>query len=113
MRRAHSWPMANQRSQPQNQSAQENQHGQRQSFDAMTLSRVDDKHFKAEIRYRDDQGSIESRAFQGTPDEIREKIESQKDLPSAERTRLLRALDIANTPGEIEFREFHQSNERS
>ena len=70
----------------------------------MTLSRVDDKHFKAEIRYRDDQGSLESRSFQGTTNEIHEKIESQKDLPSAERARLLQALDLANTPGDVEFR---------
>ena len=38
-------------------------------------------HFKAEIRYRDDRGNVESRHFEGTPDQIRQHLEDQKDLP--------------------------------
>ena len=137
VRRAYSWPTANQQRNRQDQQGQNDDNndddqqnqGQQQrdqgndqsrqgenqwrSFDAMALSRVDKKHFKAEIRYRDDRGNIETHHFQGTPDEIRQHIDSQKDLPRAERDRLLRALDMANTPDDVEFQEFHLSNQRS
>jgi len=64
------------------------------SFDAMTITRVDTDHFKAEIKYRDKEGRVESRTFQGTHDELRKAIEAQKDLPDSEREHLLRALDM-------------------
>jgi hypothetical protein len=73
------------------------------SFESMTLTQLDDHHFKAEIRYRDDKGKLESHAFDGTRDEIRKDIESQRDLPASERHHLLRAIDMANRPSEFEY----------
>jgi len=73
------------------------------SFDAMTISRVDKDHFKAEIKYRDKEGRTETRTFQGTHDELRKAIEAQTDLPDNEREHLLRALDLPAHGFEIDL----------
>ena len=73
------------------------------TFDAMTLSRIDDDHFKAEIRFRDDEGQLETHTFQGTRAELRKDIESEKHLPASEHNHLLRALDMARHPFEFDF----------
>lgn len=80
------------------------QSGQQQpwlAFDAMTLTRLDKDHFKAEIKYRNDQGKMETHTFQGTRKELRKDIDSEKDLPASERADLLRALDLAQHPFEL------------
>jgi membrane-associated protease RseP (regulator of RpoE activity) len=64
------------------------------SFDEMTLTRLNDRSFKAQIKYEDPSGKIETRSFEGTREEIRKDIESQKGLPRQERQHLLRALDF-------------------
>jgi len=73
------------------------------SFDSMSLSRVGDDQFKAEIKYRDDNGKIETHTFQGTREELRNDIEGEKDLPANERNHLLRSLDLARRPFDLEF----------
>ena len=73
------------------------------SFDSLTLSRTDKDHFKAEIKYRDEKGRVETRDFQGTREQIRKDIEAQKDLPSNERQQLLRAVSMSRYPLETEF----------
>jgi len=73
------------------------------SFDAMTISRVDKDHFKAEIKYRDKEGKVETRTFEGTHDDLRKAIEAQKDLPDSEREHLLRALDMPGHGFEIDL----------
>jgi len=65
-----------------------------ESFDSMTLSRLDANRFKAENSFRDDKGKIEHKKFEGSRQEIHKAIEKQKDLPPAERDQLLRALDL-------------------
>jgi hypothetical protein len=64
-----------------------------ESFDAMTLSNLGNKRFKAEISYRDDHGKVEHKQFEGTRQEIRGAIEREKDLPTIEENQLLRTLD--------------------
>lgn len=61
-------------------------------FDAIALSRLDENRFRAEIRFRDDEGKIQSRVFEGTPDELRKDIEAEKHLPAKEREHLLQIL---------------------
>ncbi len=63
-------------------------------FDSMTLTRKDDKHFKAQISYRDDKGKTESKTFEGSREDIRKAIEKEKDLPAFEREQLLHALSL-------------------
>ena len=50
-------------------------------FDSMTLSQVDENHFKAQIQYRDDKGKVDTRNFEGTRDEIRTAIALRKIYP--------------------------------
>jgi len=73
------------------------------TFDAMTISRVDKDHFKAEVKYRDKEGRTETRTFQGTHDELRKAIEAQTDLPDSEREHLLRALGMPGHGFEIDL----------
>lgn len=65
------------------------------SFDSMTLTRIGENRFKAEIKYRDKEGKVDARAFEGTRDELRKAIESERGMPDAERGHLLRALDMS------------------
>lgn len=74
-------------------------------FDSMTLTRVDESHFKAQIKYRDNNGKVETHNFAGTRDEIRKAIEGQKDLPANERDHLLRAMDVPAGVLELEVTE--------
>jgi membrane-associated protease RseP (regulator of RpoE activity) len=74
-----------------------------ESFDSLTLSRTDKDHFKAEIKYRNEQGKLETRDFQGTREQIRKDIEAQKDLPTNERQQLLRATSLSSNPWEEAF----------
>lgn len=80
------------------QSSQGNQEKEWLTFDSMNLTRAGKDKFKAEIKYRNDQGKMETHSFQGTRDELRKDIDSEKDLPKSERRDLLRALDLAEHP---------------
>lgn len=73
------------------------------SFESMTLSRVDDKHFKADIKYKNDKGQLEQKHFEGSRQEIHKAIEKEKDLPAREREQLLRALDLRPPMWETPF----------
>lgn len=69
------------------------------SFDSLTLSRTDKDHFKAEIKYRDDKGKLETRDFQGSREQLRKDIDAEKDLPMNEREQLLCDFSIAEPVG--------------
>jgi hypothetical protein len=73
------------------------------SFDSLTLSRTDKDKFKAEIKYRDEQGKLETRDFKGTREQIRDDINAQRDLPANERQQLLRAISLSSNPWEAAF----------
>jgi membrane-associated protease RseP (regulator of RpoE activity) len=79
--------------------SKEAQDAQWVAFDALTLTHIDDSHFKAEIKYRDEKGKIVTRNFQGTHDEIAKAVAAQKDMPAVERNHLLRALDLPLVEG--------------
>jgi hypothetical protein len=63
-----------------------------ESFDALKLTRLDDKRWRAEIDYRGKDQKKEHKSFEGTLQEIRKNVRAEKDLPQNERTHLLRAL---------------------
>ncbi len=63
-------------------------------FDSMTLAQTGKNRFKVQIRYRDENGKIETRRFEGSPGELQKDITSQKDLPKSERDHLLNALNL-------------------
>ena len=66
--------------------------GNWESFDSMSLKKLRDGSFQAEIQYLGKDGKLVKQAFTGTRDAIREQILKQKDLPPAERNQLLDAL---------------------
>jgi membrane-associated protease RseP (regulator of RpoE activity) len=63
-----------------------------ESFDSLSLDKLNGDKYKAVIGYLAKNGSNERLEFQGTRDEIREQILAQKDLPATERNQLLDAL---------------------
>lgn len=72
-----------------------------QAFDAMTLTRTGENKYRAEIKFRDTEGKVETRSFEGTREEIRKAIVADKNLPAVERDHLLGALDAADQPLEL------------
>jgi membrane-associated protease RseP (regulator of RpoE activity) len=71
------------------------------TFDSMALTRMDENRYRAEIKYRDQEGKIDTRTYEGTREDIQKSIESAKDMPDAERAHLLRALDMPGS--DLEF----------
>lgn len=65
-----------------------------QSFDSLTLKKLDNGRFKVEIQYLDKSGKMQSHKFEGSREDIHTAIKNEKDLPKSERSHLLRALDL-------------------
>jgi hypothetical protein len=63
-----------------------------ESFDSLSLAKVNGDQYKAVIGYLTADGTHKSLEFQGTREEIRQQILAQKDLPDTERNQLLDAL---------------------
>lgn len=69
-----------------------------ESFDSLTLQKLEDGQFKAEIQYLGPDGSLAKQQFTGSRDEIRQQILAQKSMPSTERDQLLEALSAREGP---------------
>lgn len=67
-----------------------------ENFDSLTLKKLGDNKFQAEVVYLDKEGKTRKHVFQGTREEIRKSIDAEKDLKPAERTHLLRSLNLWN-----------------
>ena len=65
-----------------------------QSFDSLTLKKLDNDRFKVEIQYLDKSGKRQSHKFEGSREDIHTSIKNEKNLPDNERSHLLRALDL-------------------
>ncbi len=65
-----------------------------ESFDSLTLKKLDDTRYRAEIDYLDKDGQKQHHQFEGTREEIRLQIETEKDLPANEQEHLLRGLNL-------------------
>ena len=63
------------------------------TFKSLTITKLDDDRYRAEIEYRDRDQKALHRKYEGTREEIRKSIEADKDLPADERAHLLRSLD--------------------
>lgn len=81
----------------------QNADNQWSSFDSLTLTRTGAGKFKAEIKYENDKGSMDTAQFEGTRDELRKDINDRKDLPENEREHLLRALNLTSNGFENQF----------
>jgi membrane-associated protease RseP (regulator of RpoE activity) len=80
-----------------------------ESFDAIKLTRIDSKRWKAEIEYRTKDQKKEQKSFEGTLSEIRKDIQAEKDLPPNERTQLIRALNPHEPVFEFHFPPFDRN----
>jgi membrane-associated protease RseP (regulator of RpoE activity) len=74
-------------------------------LDGISLMRVDENRFRAEIRYRDERGRVETRTFQGTRDQIHKDIDALKDRPASERDHLLHVLDMLGRSSDVDLPE--------
>lgn len=63
-------------------------------FDAMTIKSKGNDQLHVEIAYRDKDGKLEERHFDGTREAIEQDIKSQKDMPADEQKQLLQSLDM-------------------
>lgn len=64
------------------------------SFDSMTLKKLEKGRFHASIKHTDKNGKLQTHEFEGTLDEIHEKIDADQDLTPIERKHLLRGLGL-------------------
>jgi hypothetical protein len=79
------------------------------NFDSMTLQKLDKNRFHASIRHTDRQGKMRTHEFEGTLDEIKQKIEADDDMTPSERSHLLRSLNL-HTPPAIPLNAFPDEN---
>lgn len=84
-----------------------------ESFDAMSLERTGKDQYKTEIKFRDKQGKIDSRTFQGSREQIRKDIMSQTDLPKSEQRQLLGSLRLPVELEALEGSNAQQTKENS
>jgi hypothetical protein len=77
-----------------------------ESFDSLTMKRLEDDRYQVEIGYKTKDGKIEHKTFEGTLDAIHRDILAQKDLPADEREHLLRALDKPLDDFQVELPDF-------
>jgi len=71
-----------------------------ESFDSMTLSKLDNGKYRAEMSYLGKDDKMHQLQYEGTREEIRKKILADKELRDSERNHLLRGLDMRE---DIEF----------
>jgi membrane-associated protease RseP (regulator of RpoE activity) len=62
------------------------------SFNSLSLKKLEDGNFRADIQYFGEDGKLVKQTFSGSLDSIREQIMRQKNLPPAERDQLLDVL---------------------
>ena len=60
----------------------------------MTLKKLDNDKFRAEIQYLDKDQKLQKHSFEGTRDEIHKAILNEKDLKPNEREHLLRSMNM-------------------
>jgi len=63
------------------------------TFEALTIKKLDDGRYTAEINFRDRDKQLIKREYTGSREEIRKAVKADKDLPADEREHLLRSLD--------------------
>ena len=68
------------------------------SFDSMTLKKLDKDRFHASINHTDKDGKLQKHEFEGTLEEIQKQVEADTDLLPDERKHLLRSLNLQD-PG--------------
>ncbi|MBS0203921.1 MAG: PDZ domain-containing protein [Planctomycetes bacterium] len=73
------------------------------NFDSLSLKKLGDNRFRAEVQYLDKDGKTQKHVFEGTREEIRKDIDAEKDLKPEERAHLLRSLNLHNPEDDVAF----------
>lgn len=66
------------------------------NFDSLTLKKLENNKFRAEIQYLDKDQKLQKHAFEGTRDEIYKSVVREKDLKPNEREHLLRSMNMGS-----------------
>jgi hypothetical protein len=74
-----------------------------ETFDSMTLKKLSDNKFRAEVQYLDKGGKTRKHTFERTRDEIDKAIQNEKDMKPMERAHLERALGLGNNEDDWEM----------
>lgn len=69
-----------------------------ESFDSLSLKSLGDDRYKAVVEYLSKDGKTRHLEFEGTREEIRDKILHEKDMSAMEKRQLLDALDLDLEP---------------
>ena len=73
---------------------------QSESVDSLPLKNLGNKKLRADVVYLDKEGNARKHVFEGTREELRKAIESEKDLKPGERAHLLYSLNLRNVEDE-------------
>jgi len=65
-----------------------------ESFESLSVKRLEDGRYRAEIEYLDAAGTKKSHVFEGTREDLNGQINQSADLPPAARKHLLNALNM-------------------
>lgn len=64
------------------------------SFDSLTLKKLGDNKFRAEVQYTDKAGKTRKHSFEGTREELGDAIEAEQDMQPIEKMHLLYSLGL-------------------
>lgn len=64
------------------------------NFDSLSLKKLGDNKYRAEVQHLDLEGKMQKHVFEGTREDIRKAIEADDDLKPIERDHLLRSLNL-------------------
>jgi len=85
------------------------------TFDSLTMESVGRNHFRVQIQYFDRNGRLAKNKFEGSLRDLRQQIDTERDIPQRERSQLFRSLelpvDIQAAPS-VTFRTMPRGNER-
>lgn len=76
-----------------------------ENFDSLTLKKLGENKFRAEVQYLDKDGKPRKHVFEGTRDELRKAIIAEKDLKATERAHLLHVFGL-QSEDELPFPSF-------
>lgn len=65
------------------------------TFQAMSVERLEDDRYRAKIKYQGPDGERHEHAFEGSREEVRQQIMTDKDLATPAKRQLLKALGIS------------------
>jgi hypothetical protein len=71
-----------------------NRAGEWDNFESLSVKKLGDNKFHAELNLVDRQGKASKHVFEGAREEIRAGVEANKDLRAAERAHVLRSLNL-------------------